>query len=245
MRGDSISLLVAWRVAQSKLARIAVGFDNDRACSIVRGQMGMDAEAIGRQYDQIADHWQEPHLQSNGIAQFEKAIRFTKNRGLALDIGCGSGGRFIDLLSRHGFAPEGLDVSQRMIALAREMHPHIRFYQADICRWDFPKKYDFVSAWDSTWHLPLNLQEAVLRRICDGLADNGVFIFTTGGLDAPGEKSDSFMGVELSYSALGIPKTLELLARFGCACRHLEYDQHPQQHVVYRSAKSRLIDFLR
>ena len=230
--------LVAWRVAQSKLARIAVGFDKDRACSIVRGQMGMDAEAIGRQYDQIADHWQEPHLQSNGLAQFEKAIRFTKNRGLALDIGCGSSGRFIDLLSRHGFAPEGLDVSQRMIALAREMHPHIRFYQADICRLDSPKKYDFVSAWDSTWHLPLNLQEAVLQRICDGLADNGVFIFTTGGLDAPGEKSDSFMGVELSYSALGIPKTLELLVRFGCVCRHLEYDQHPQQHVYIVAQKT-------
>jgi hypothetical protein len=92
----------------------------------------MDSEAIGRQYDQIADHWQEPHLQSNGLAQFEKAIRFTKNRGPALDIGCGSSGRFIDLLSKHGFAPEGLD--------------------------------------------------------------------------APGEKSDSSMGVELSYSALGIPK---------------------------------------
>jgi hypothetical protein len=34
----------------------------------------MDPEAIGRQYDQIADHWQEPHLQSNGVAQFEKAF---------------------------------------------------------------------------------------------------------------------------------------------------------------------------
>ena len=197
----------------------------------------MDSEAIGRQYDQIADHWQEPHLQSNGLAQFEKAIRFTKNRGPALDIGCGSSGRFIDLLSRHGFAPEGLDVSQQMIALARKRHPDIRFYEADICKWNFPKKYDFVSAWDSTWHLALNLQEPVLQRICGGLADDGVFVFTTGGFDAPGEKSDSFMGVELSYSALGIPKTLELLTRFGCACRHLEYDQHPQQHVYIVAQK--------
>jgi SAM-dependent methyltransferase len=198
----------------------------------------MDPEAIGRQYDQIADHWQEPHLQSNGVAQFEKAIRFTKNRGPALDIGCGSSGRFIDLLSRHGFVPEGLDVSQQMIALAKARHPRIRFYEADICTWNFPKKYDFVSAWDSTWHLPLSRQEPVLQRICGGLAHNGVFIFTTGGLDVPTEKLDSFMGVELSYSALGIPKTLELLARFGCVCRHLEYDQHPQQHVYIVAQKT-------
>ena len=198
----------------------------------------MDSKAIGRQYDQIADHWQEPHLQSNGLAQFEKAIQFTKNRGPALDIGCGSSGRFIDLLSRHGFVPEGLDVSQKMIALAKERHPHIRFYEADICTWNFPKKYDFVSAWDSTWHLPLNRQEPVLQRICGGLTHNGVFIFTTGGLDAPGEKLDSLMGVKLSYSALGIPKTLELLTRFGCVCRHLEYDQHPQQHAYIVAQKT-------
>jgi hypothetical protein len=60
----------------------------------------MDPEATGRQYDKIADHWQEPHIESNGIAQFERATRFTQNRGPALDIGCGSSRRFIDLLDR-------------------------------------------------------------------------------------------------------------------------------------------------
>jgi SAM-dependent methyltransferase len=197
----------------------------------------MDPEATGRQYDQIAHVWQEPHIQSNGIAQFERAIQFVKNRGHALDIGCGSSGRFIDLLSKHGFAPEGMDVSSRMIALARERHPHIPFHETDISRWIFPKKYDFVSAWDSAWHLPLELQEPVLEKICDGLDHHGVFIFTTGGVDEPEEKSDSFMGPRLDYSALGIPKILELITKFGCVCRHLEYDQHPQQHLYVIAQK--------
>jgi SAM-dependent methyltransferase len=203
----------------------------------------MDPEATGRQYDQIANHWQEPHIQSNGIAQFERAIQFTKNRGPALDIGCGSSRRFIDLLIKHGFAPEGLDVSSRMIALARKEHPHILFHETDICRWSFPKQYDFISAWDSTWHLPLRLQKPVLKKICDGLAHNGVFIFTTGGTDEPGEKSDSFMGIRLDYSVLGIPKILELPAKFGCACRHLEYDQYPQQHLYIVAQKIRPTHF--
>jgi 2-polyprenyl-3-methyl-5-hydroxy-6-metoxy-1,4-benzoquinol methylase len=100
----------------------------------------MDPEALGREYDKKASHWQEPFLQANGLAQFEKAIRFTKNRGPALDIGCGSSGRFIDLLRKYGFVPEGLDVSERMIALAKTSHPEIQFYQADISKWIFPKK---------------------------------------------------------------------------------------------------------
>jgi SAM-dependent methyltransferase len=197
----------------------------------------MDPESIGRGYDNIASHWQEPFLQTNSLAQFEKAIRFTENRGPALDIGCGSSGRFIDLLSKHDFVPEGLDVSKEMIALAKQRHPAVPFHHANIATWNFPKKYDFISAWDSTWHLPLSLQEPVLRKICDGLADHGIFIFTTGGLDGPAEKLDSFMGVQLSYGVLGIPKTLELLHRFGCVCRHLEYDQYPEKRLYVIAQK--------
>ena len=197
----------------------------------------MDPEALGHEYDKIAAHWLEPFLQTNGLAQFEKAIRFTKNRGAALDIGCGCSGRFIDLLRNHGFAPEGLDVSAKMIALARARRPQIPFHHADISKWSFPKKYDFISAWDSTWHLPLHLQEPVLQKICDGLANDGIFLFTTGGLDESQEKSDSSMGIEVGYGVLGIPKTLELLDLFGCVCRHLEFDQYPERHLYIIAQK--------
>ena len=191
----------------------------------------MQPNEIGRSYDTIANVWQEPHIQSNGIAQFERAIKFTKTRNHALDIGCGSSGRFFDLLLKHGFQVEGIDISEKMVALARQRHPNVPLHQADICTWNLPREYDFISAWDSTWHLPLEKQELVLRKICEGLTQNGVLIFTTGGLDEPGEKSDSCMGPPMYYSVLGIPKTLELLTRFGCICRHLEYDQYPEQHL--------------
>jgi hypothetical protein len=80
-----------------------------------------------------------------------------------------------------------------------------------------------------------------MRKICDGLAPDGVFIFTTAGLDEPGEKSDSSMGPPVGYGYLGIPKTLELLAQGGCVCRHLEYDQHPEKHLYLIAQKSSAI----
>jgi SAM-dependent methyltransferase len=198
----------------------------------------MDAEATGRSYDKLAQSWQEDTPVSYGVAQFERAIQFTKNRGHALDIGCGSQGRMMDLLIRHGFQPEGIDVSAEMISLARKRHPGIPFHHADICEWNLPRKYDFISAWDSTWHLPLDKQEPYLEKVCAGLAPSGIYIFTTGGLDEPGEKSNSDMGVPLGYSALGIPKLLDLLNEFGCICRHLEYDQYPEQYLVIIAQKS-------
>jgi SAM-dependent methyltransferase len=118
-----------------------------------------------------------------------------------------------------------------MIALARQSHLHISFQHADICEWNFPRLYDFVLAWDSIWHIPPERQESVLRKICEGLAPGGVFMFTTGGVDKAEEKRDSCMGPPMVYSALGIAKTLELLTHSGCGCRHLEYDQYPEQHV--------------
>ncbi len=198
----------------------------------------MHPTEIARSYDSIADVWLQPHIQTNGIDQFKRAIQFCPNRGFALDIGCGSSSRFLDLLRDQGFHVEGLDLSKEMLLRARRNRPDIKFHHADICTWEFPRQYDFISAWDSTWHLPLDQQEPVLRKICAGLSPGGVLIFTTGGLDGPTEKSDSAMGPPVYYSVLGIPETLRLLAQFDCVCRHLEFDQHPEKHLYIIAQKA-------
>jgi SAM-dependent methyltransferase len=199
----------------------------------------MDPTKTGQAYDQIAEKWNNDTFnRENGIAQHERAIAFVKNKGLALDVGCGSSGRFIDLLQSNGFDVEGIDVSGKMIEMARHRHPKITFYHADICRWELPAQYDFITAWDSIWHVPLSQNELVLRKLLSGLTPGGVCIFTTGGLDGPEEKIDTNMGPGIYYSVLGIPKTLELLAKCNCICRHLEYDQHPELHLYIIAQKS-------
>ena len=142
----------------------------------------MHPTEIAQSYDQIAERWSSASFPaSNGIAQHEWAIAFLPQKRLALDIGCGSSGRLIDLLLRHGFVVEGVDISQRMIELAQARHPTVTLHHADICQWELPRQYDLISAWDSIWHLPLAEQEPVMQKIMQGLAPGGVFIFTTGG----------------------------------------------------------------
>jgi hypothetical protein len=46
------------------------------------------------------------------------------------------------------------------------------------------------------------------------------------------------MGPQMYYSALGIPNVLEILSEAGCICRHLEYDQYPEQHLYVIAQKS-------
>src|SRR5215216_8143492 len=121
----------------------------------------MEPQQTAANYDKIACHWADGTFDtSNGLIQHERAIKFLNRPGTALDVGCGSSGRFIDLLLARGFAVEGLDISTEMLVLARARHSSVNFYHADICIWDFPKSYDFISAWDSIWHVPLERQGA-------------------------------------------------------------------------------------
>jgi len=188
-------------------------------------------------YDSIAGHWASDAFNAeNGIAQHRRALQFVgppddKSRRNALDVGCGSSGRLIELLSTSGFQAEGLDISSEMLNLARAKHPQVTFHQADICEWIFPRRYDFISAWDSVWHVPLEQQPQVIAKLCRGLAPRGVLIFTAGGTDAPGEVTNDCRGAPLYHATLGIPRLLRLIDEVGCICRHLEYDQWPEMHV--------------
>jgi predicted TPR repeat methyltransferase len=141
-------------------------------------------------------------------------------------------------LARHGLRTDGIDPSTAMIGLARDRHPEARLVHADICRWELPRSYDLIVAWDSTWHVPLGQLQPVLTKLCRGLAAGGVLVFTTGGTDVPSEKQDSCMGPPMYHATLGIPKTLQVLAASGCTCRHLEYDQRPEDHVYIIAQKA-------
>lgn len=190
----------------------------------------MEPSQIGANYDAIALWYQQNIPATYGVAALERALAFTAGKGVALDVGCGSHGRFLERLEAEGFQTEGLDISAKMIELARERTPNAAFHVADICQWEPPKKYNFISAWDSTFHLPIGEQEPVLRKLCGALAPGGVLLFTCGGGPA-GEITGSFADHEFGYSTLGVEEFVRLLHLSGCFCRHVEYDQWPEGHV--------------
>lgn len=188
----------------------------------------------GKAYNQITHLWERDEFnRNNGIEEHDRAIAFVENRGHALDVGCGCTGRIIDLLLENGFKPDGVDISDKMISLAKKRHPAINFHQKDICEWVLPKKYDFITAWDSIWHVPLAQQENVIAKLISSLSTNGVLIFSCGATDDQGEHKDDFMGPELYYSTLGINGFIKLIMSLGCTCRHFEYDQYPELHSYF------------
>ncbi|MGH1430939.1 MAG: class I SAM-dependent methyltransferase [Neptuniibacter sp.] len=192
----------------------------------------MKPSEIGEAYDQIVHKWtDEKFNRENGVEAHKRALAFLKEGKSALDAGCGCTGRFFDLLIENGLTPEGIDISEKMVELVSEKYPDLNIHHADICQWQPSRQYDFITAWDSIWHVPLEEKENLIRKLCQALTPGGVFIFSTGGVDAPEFITDDTMGPTVYYSTLGIPKYLEVIADESCICRHLEYDQYPELHL--------------
>lgn len=204
---------------------------------------GMTHRAIASAYDQLADRWRDERFsRDNGIAQHRRAVGFLEGAGSgwALNVGCGCNTRFNALLRAEGLDLEGVDISGRMVALAQAADPGVVVHHADICVWEPPRRYRFISAWDSLWHVPLDAQRRVMAKLLSALEPGGVFLFTAGGLDAPGEHWDANMGPSVYYSTLGIPGLLAAIAEADCRLGHLEFDQYPEKHLCVVARKAAL-----
>jgi predicted TPR repeat methyltransferase len=195
----------------------------------------VDHAAIASAYDEIAERWLDGRFnQDNGLRQHAQALRFLESAdgGWALNVGCGCNTRFNASMREHGMRIEGIDISARMVALAREADPGVLLHHADVCTWQAPRAYRFISAWDSIWHVALEEQRPLMLKLMHALESGGVFIFSAGGLDHADTHVDAAMGPAVGYSTLGIPGLLDVIAEAGCVCRHLEFDQHPEKHLV-------------
>ncbi len=191
---------------------------------------------IGKKYDKIAKWWHENHVNSSyGLEQIERAVRYCNQKGSALDVGCGSGGRIIRKLIQENFTVYGIDASAEMIAIAQSEHKDINFINCNIIDWESDQKFDLIIAWDSIFHLPMAQQNPVIAQLCRMLKDSGILIYTFG--DAVDEHESEWHGDHFPYSSIGISGNLNTIMEGGCECLHLELDQYPENHVYIIAQK--------
>ena len=79
--------------------------------------------------------------EANRVRRFIQKYK-QSNGDRLLDVGCGTGVH-ANLLGKH-YQVEGLDIEQKMLAVARKNYPNIRFQQGDMVNFKSKSKFDIV-----------------------------------------------------------------------------------------------------
>lgn len=207
----------------------------------------MSPSEIALSYDQITHLWLRDDFDMQAaLPEHKRAIQWyqsakqeqnenSRAKEYALDVGCGCTGRLTKLFLEHDLHPICLDVSDKMLEVAKERMPEATYLKADICAWQKdewkPQQlFGVISVWDSFWHIPLEQQLSVLNKLINWLVPGGVLIFSFGGVDKAGEHINTTMGPNMYYASHGTANYLRAVTEANAVCRHLEYKSIDDLH---------------
>lgn len=106
----------------------------------------------------------------------DRLIREVGDGGPICDLGCGPG-QVARYLTDHGADAVGVDLSERMIQVARRLSPTIRFHIGDMLSLDFPdRSWGGVAAFYSIIHIPDDRVVDALREIRRVLKPGGTLL---------------------------------------------------------------------
>lgn len=111
---------------------------------------------------------------------FDRFLIGVRRGGDILDLGCGAGEPVDRYLIDRGYSVTGIDVSEKMIALARTRFPRQRWLRMDMRKALLDQKFAGVLAWDSLFHLGHADQAALIVGVAAWLEEGGTFLFNTG-----------------------------------------------------------------
>lgn len=171
--------------------------------------------------DRIAEHY-ERHAHAFDEARRQNFVergwldRFllgVPKSGHVLDLGCGAGEPIARYLIDRDRRLTGIDVSERMIALARTRFSRHQWICGDMRELALDTRFHGVIAWDSLFHLRPGEQNAALAKVADLLEPGGTLLFNTG--PAQGEAMGCQFGEELYHASLAPAEYRALFAEHG------------------------------
>jgi ubiquinone/menaquinone biosynthesis C-methylase UbiE len=167
-------------------------------------------------YDKIAQIYNRRRIDRFWtVAPDIEALAKRLGQGSAtLDVGCGSG-YIASILESKGFKVTGIDISTKMLALAKANAPQSTFLRMDMKRLDFPRKsFDGIICLYSIFHVPRRYHLEILKRFRRVLRQKGILAIHMGWGEWVGiEKNWLGGGAPMYWSHYGKGRNLALIGR--------------------------------
>ena len=164
-----------------------------------------DLETVRESYDRVADAYvelgmgrleAEPWLRAV-LAAFAESVC---GLGPVLDVGCGPG-TVTAHLTELGIDASGVDLSPRMVDLARRQYPDLRFSVASATEFDIPPaSLGGVLGWWSLFNLPRAMLPGVLRTFAEALVPGGQALIGTHVGDGDIARTESYGGLPVCWT---------------------------------------------
>ena len=131
-----------------------------------------------------------------------------------LDVGCGSG-YIASILESKGYHVTGIDISSKILDLAKANSPHSIFFKMDMKRLNFPNEsFDCVVCLYSIFHVPRRYHLGILKRFRRVLRSKGLLAVHMGWKEWVGIEEDWLGGrVPMYWSHYGRGKNLSLIQK--------------------------------
>lgn len=125
-------------------------------------------------YDKIAEKYSELYDEDFCDAEFlDKFLTFLSNKASILDVGCGTG-RSTKYFSDKGYNVIGLDLSKKMIEIAKKSYPNIDFRLGDMRNINLSKKFEGIAFMYSLFHVEKNDALNILKNVKNFLNPKGI-----------------------------------------------------------------------
>ncbi|MFW9951387.1 MAG: class I SAM-dependent methyltransferase [Candidatus Thorarchaeota archaeon] len=176
----------------------------------------MDAisRLVEQGYNRIAEDYYSHRNLSKFDNELEEFASLLPDNGYILDVGCGAGIPTVKFLTERGFKVTGIDLSNKMLHLARENVPNADFIKMDMNELQFDKNtFNGIVSVYALFHVPKDNHFNIFKKLFEILKPGGILMINTGVSESEG--TNNFFGVPMFWSNFGPKTTLELVKKAG------------------------------
>ena len=171
-------------------------------------------KTIEASYDKMGEAYHNFRDNEKFNNELERFSELLPRSGHILDAGCGVGTPVSAFLVKKGFKVTGVDISKKMIDIAKENVPEATFYHRSIHKLDFPNgSFDGIICVYTLWHIPRSHHSSIIKNFQRMLKDDGILVLNTGIHESEG--MSKFFGEPMLWSNNSPRKTLAFVKGIG------------------------------
>jgi ubiquinone/menaquinone biosynthesis C-methylase UbiE len=165
-------------------------------------------------YNIIANEYYTHRDLNKFNGELEEFSKLLPKGGKVLDVGCGAGIPTARYLVKKGLKVTGIDISEKMLQMARENVPKADFFKKDMMELDFEgNTFDGIISVYALFHVPKKEHFKIFQSFYRILKPGGFLLINTGISESEG--ISSFFGVPMFWSNNKPDKTLEYVKKSG------------------------------